>query len=127
MGNKTPPKEHQFSSTNQPKNSGRKPNKLKKFIDDNGLTSSDISATIKYILPLTEEEIKKLGGDERAPIMMRMFVAAVFSREEYRSLAEIANITLPTFIDLQIGHAAWVLLEDMTTASIVINRTGITG
>jgi len=79
MGYKTPPKEHQFSSTKQPKNSGRKPDKLKKFTVDNGLTATDITNTIKYIMPLTEDEIKTLGEDKDSPILMRMFVAAIAS------------------------------------------------
>lgn len=81
-GYKDPPIEHQFSSTNQPENNGRKPNKLKKYIDDNGLSSSDITAAIKHVLPLTEEEIKTLGEDKEAPILMRMFVSAIASDVE---------------------------------------------
>lgn len=68
-----------FSSEYQPVKNGRKPDKLKKFIEDNGLSSNDIAAAIKYILPLNEEEIVRLGQDKGAPMLMRLFVKAIIS------------------------------------------------
>ena len=77
VGKYHPPVEHRFSSENQPANRGRKPSRLKKYIEDNGLSATDLSATIKYILPMTEAELKELEKDETQPILMRLFVKAI--------------------------------------------------
>ena len=66
-----------FSSTNQPKNRGRKPSSIKKYIKANNVNYNDISAMAKYIIPLTQEQITELAKDAKAPFMMRLFARAV--------------------------------------------------
>lgn len=66
-----------FSKTNQPKNRGRKPSVLKKFIKDNGLTTDDISAAAKYVLPKTRAELMDMEKDNYIPLVMRLFAKAM--------------------------------------------------
>ena len=68
-----------WSSTNQPKNPGRKPSKLKKYIKENGLDATDVSAMAKYILPMTQSEIQKLMSDPKVPIVMKVFAKGVLA------------------------------------------------
>ena len=73
LANLKPP----FSKTNQPKNNGRKPSSVKKYIKSNNLNYNDVSAMAKYIIPLTKAQISDLVKDEKAPLMMRLFARAV--------------------------------------------------
>lgn len=51
----------QFSSTNQPPNAGRKPNKLKKYIKDNNLSMTDLVWIFQTIISQhTADEVKKM-------------------------------------------------------------------
>ena len=68
-----------FSKTNQPKNRGRKPSSIKKYIKENNISYADMSAMAKFMLPLTEEQIRKLLTDPKAPFLMRVFAKAVLS------------------------------------------------
>ena len=80
MGNKNPNMSglaKPFSKENQPKNRGRKPSSLKKFIKDNNLTADDISAAAKYVLPQTKAEITALQKDNDVPLVMRLFAKAM--------------------------------------------------
>ena len=73
LANLKPP----FSSTNQPKNKGRKPSSVKKYIKSNNLNYNDVSAMAKYIIPLTQSQISDLVKDEKAPFMMRLFARSI--------------------------------------------------
>jgi hypothetical protein len=68
-----------FGKGREPKvqNGGRKPDRLKKFIEDNGLSSDDIAAAVKYLFPLTLGEIRELMADESQPMLMRLFARFV--------------------------------------------------
>lgn len=59
-----------FSATNQPKNNGRKPSKLRKFIKDNNLGATDIQAIAKHFLGKTKAELKALAEDDNQPILL---------------------------------------------------------
>ena len=78
-----------WSSTNQPKNRGRKPSSVKKYIKDNNLTYDDVAQMAKYILPLNEEGLKKLILDPKTPIIIRTFSKAVFSDLKKSSIHNI--------------------------------------
>lgn len=58
-----------FSKTYQPKNPGRKPSKLKKYIKDNGISSQDVTLIFRnIIMTKSVDEIKKMvfkGKDEK--------------------------------------------------------------
>lgn len=68
-----------FSKTNQPKNRGRKPSSVKKYIKDNNMSYADVAAMSKFMLPLTEDQIKILLTDPKAPFLMRVFAKAVLA------------------------------------------------
>jgi len=54
-----------FSKTNQTKNSGRKPSKLKKWIKDYDISKSDIDAVLKtFLYGMTLGEIVEIINDE---------------------------------------------------------------
>lgn len=67
---------NQFTSTNQPKRNGRRPNKLKGIITENELSSDDISNLIKALFDKTEDEMKEIGQDKEQPMLIRAFVRA---------------------------------------------------
>ena len=77
VGKGKPPKETQFTSTNQPANSGRKPSLLKDYIQDNGVSISDVRLVFKNIIfEKTKEELDELLGDESQPMLVRAIVGA---------------------------------------------------
>ena len=75
LANMAPP----FSSVQQPKNNGRKPSKLKKYIKDNNLSAHDIAAASKYLLSKNEEEIKDVILDKKIPLLMRVFAKSLLA------------------------------------------------
>ncbi len=81
-----------FSATNQPEKNGRRPYALKKYIKDNGLSAPDISAMMKYLLPLNQKQIKKMVTDEEIPFAMRLFARALMEDMKRGNLANILNI-----------------------------------
>jgi len=84
-----PPKGVQFSSTNQPKKNGRKPNKFKKFIKENEISSDDISNVISTMLQKNEEELKTIMNDKKVPFLLRGFVRALFDDVQKGNLNNI--------------------------------------
>lgn len=66
-----------WSKENQPENRGAKPSNMKKYIRDNNLSHQDIKHIAKYVLPLTEKQIKALINDEKKPIAVRIFARAI--------------------------------------------------
>ncbi len=63
-----------FSTENQPKNRGRKPSKLKAFVEHNDLTSDDVTMLAKMIVDKKEDELKSMIKDESNPMLARLFV-----------------------------------------------------
>lgn len=86
-----------FSKTYQPINSGRKPSKLKKYIKDNGLSSSDISAAIKFVMVLSEERLKVIVSDRKIPMLIRLFVRAFLDDFKKGTLNNIEKLMERTF------------------------------
>lgn len=77
VGNKKPPKDKQFSSTNQPANNGRKPSLLKAYIQDNGVSIQDVRLVFKNIIfEKTKEELDELLHDESQPMLVRTITGA---------------------------------------------------
>ena len=68
-----------FSSTNQPEGRGPKPSRIRAFIQENDLGTSDIAAAIRYMAELTEKEMIELGENQEAPFLLRSFAAALMS------------------------------------------------
>lgn len=75
-----PPREYQFSSTNQSPNRGRKPSMLKKYIKDNNVSRDDVNLVIKNIvMTKTKPELDALCRDEKQPMLVRVLVKAFIS------------------------------------------------
>jgi hypothetical protein len=65
-----PSKEHQFTSSNQPRNNGRKPSKLKAFLKENNLSAIDIRLIASNLINLSYSEIEVLANDHTKPILL---------------------------------------------------------
>jgi hypothetical protein len=65
-----PSKVHQFTSTNQPKNNGRKPSKLREYLKANNLSALDIQIIASNLLNLSIEELAVLQLDKSKPILI---------------------------------------------------------
>lgn len=81
-----------FSKDNQPKNRGRKPSRVKAYIEDNGLNHNDVASMAKYILPLSEEELDKIQNDQEVPFMIRLFAKAIVTDMERGYLDNVMKI-----------------------------------
>lgn len=58
-------KEHRFSKTNQPKNNGRKPSKLRKFIKENNVSYADVSLLFSnFLFKFSADELHAILSDE---------------------------------------------------------------
>ncbi len=77
MANPNPPKEHQFSSTNQPANRGRKPSKLKKYFRDNSISSEDTKNAFKHVLGLSIKQLQDIISDPSRPAIIAVAASAV--------------------------------------------------
>ena len=94
-----PPEEHRFSSTNQPANRGRKPSKLKKYIKDNGITSSDMAHAFRYVLGLTIEQLKDLIKDTSKPAIIVVAASAVLKDFTKGKLVNTATVMRKAQVD----------------------------
>ena len=92
VGNCRPPKEHQFTSENQPKNRGRKKSKLKGMIEVNDLSSTDVSDLILSMMDKTEDELKSIAADYEKPFLIRSFVKAMLKDMSNDNLYNINNL-----------------------------------
>ena len=119
VGKNNPPVEHRFSSFNQPENRGRKPSRLKAFIEDNGLSHSDLNNTIKYIFPMTEAELSELKNDPDKPILMRLLVGAILKDMENSGLYNVMQLFNRAFgqpkqeVDVNINDEAYDKLKEV--------------
>lgn len=66
-----------FSSTNQPKNSGRKKNVFKKFQEKYELSSDDVNTLIEYLLSLSGEKLMKIVKDNKQSALVMNMASAV--------------------------------------------------
>jgi len=90
-----------FSSEYQPKNNGRKPSKLKKYIKDNNVGKEDVALMIKNVLfTYSQQQLEELLKDKEAPMLMRLLVRAFL--EDFKKGA-LSNFT--TMMDRAYGSA----------------------
>ena len=69
-----------FSSTNQPKNNGRKPSQLKKYIKENNVSREDVGLLIKNVLfNKTYDELSILVQDNKTPMVVRLLIKSFLS------------------------------------------------
>jgi hypothetical protein len=67
----------QFTKTNRPKNPGRKPSKLRKYIKETNVSREDVSAMIKNVVfAKSEQDLKKILTDPTQPMVIRLFIKA---------------------------------------------------
>lgn len=59
-----------FTKTHRPKNPGRKPSKLKKYIKENNLGTKDIQLLSSNLTNMSIEELKALVQDKTKPIIL---------------------------------------------------------
>lgn len=90
--NPYPPGRNVFSSTNQPKNRGKKPSQVKKFIKDNNIDADDISRMSKYILPLTLDQMETLAKDPKTPFLLKLYIKSLMMDFKKGSLDGINKI-----------------------------------
>jgi hypothetical protein len=60
----------QFSATRQPRNNGRKPSKLRKFLKVNNLSSLDIQIIASNLINVSVEGLALLQVDKTKPILL---------------------------------------------------------
>ena len=65
-----------FTSDYRPKNPGRKPSKLKKYIKDNNIGIQDVRLMMKSVLAMDEDQLKEKLSDPTVPMMIRLFIRA---------------------------------------------------
>jgi hypothetical protein len=65
-----------FTSDYRPKNPGRKPSKLKKYIKDNNIGIQDVRLMMKSVLAMDEDQLKAKLSDSTVPMMIRLFIRA---------------------------------------------------
>ena len=74
-------KKTRFTSTNQPKNNGRKPSRLKAEIEEKDISIQDVRIAFKYILDMNEKEIDALVNDKSKNFLLRCLTKAF--KEDY--------------------------------------------
>ena len=88
-----------FSADNQPKNPGRKPSRLRKFIKENNVSREDVGAMIRNVLfTYTQDQLNDLEHDEKKPMIIRLFVRAFRADWQRGSLQNFS-----TFMDRAYG------------------------
>lgn len=66
-----------FTSENHPRNGGRKPSLLKKYIKETNISREDVGLMIKSVLfAKSYEELKLLLSDPYQPMIIRLFIKA---------------------------------------------------
>ncbi len=65
-----------FTSDYRPKNPGRKPSKLKKYIKDNNIGIQDVRLMMKSVLAMDEVQLRDKMIDQSVPMMIRLFIRA---------------------------------------------------
>lgn len=62
-----------FSKENQPENRGRKPSKVRQFLNDYELNYNDVTMLSKSVLQMTQKEVQMNAIDDDAPMIVRLF------------------------------------------------------
>jgi hypothetical protein len=105
--------ETQFSSTNQPTNSGRKPKSFKQFntlMKERGiepLSKEDLIEAYSLLLSMDEENIQEIADDDKQPLALRLIISEM-TDERTRSSA------LRDFRDYMFGKALQQIQQDIT-------------
>lgn len=98
----------QFSSTNQPKKKGRKPNILKK-LKAFGLSHEDIRALLENLLMADKQKAQEMLKDPEMPIMLVGYLSALL-----RDIQTGKSITLEAIMDRLDGKATQKVQAETT-------------
>ena len=84
-----------FTATNQPKNPGRKPSKLRKFLIENNVSREDASVIVRNMLfNYTKEQLEKLENDEKKLLIIRSFARAFLADWDHGTLQNLQTFML---------------------------------
>ena len=87
---------NKFSSTNQPKNPGRKKSQLKDFVKTCNVSSSDVIKVFQYLIFCsTVEELKELvkpANQGRQPVIVILLVKAFLEDMKNGTLREVNTV-----------------------------------
>ena len=87
---------NKFSSTNQPKNPGRKKSQLKDFVKTCNVSSSDVIKVFQYLIfGSTVEELKELvkpANQGRQPVIVILLVKAFLEDMKNGTLREVNTV-----------------------------------
>ena len=88
----------QFTSENQPLNSGRKPSRFKQLIQNlstNGeeiISREDYNNVISHLLTLTPDELKKVASDATTPIAVIIIASSIAGDIESKNLTNTEKL-----------------------------------
>ncbi len=80
-----------YSKDNPPKNPGRKPSQLKKFIKDNNINREDVALMIKSVLfSKSYDELAEILQDSKQPMIIRLFIKSYLNDFKKGSLINLS-------------------------------------
>ena len=82
-----------FSSTNQPKNSGRKPKLYTQFKSEHKISQEEYREVTQYIMQLPKTEVEELAGAEGTPIWVVTICRAFLTDVEKGSFNMLSDLT----------------------------------
>jgi hypothetical protein len=85
-------KKTQFSSTNQPKKSGRKKNRFTHLKNQFELSKSDVENIVTYLLSISLDELRKLAADKERSTIEIAFAKAVLNDIKYSDLSKVEQL-----------------------------------
>lgn len=88
-------KGNRFSSTNQPKNSGRKPKLYKIAASGYKVSKEEFSETANYVMQLPKEEAMKLADKADTPMWVVLVIRSLYksaSKGDMRQLLDLAKM-----------------------------------
>ncbi len=108
---------NKFSSTNQPKNPGRKKSQLKDFIKSYNVSSSDVIKVFQHLIfGSTVEELKELvkpANQSTQPVIVILLVKAFLADMKNGTLREVNTV-----LDRILGKPIQQLSIENTTSDI---------
>ena len=93
MPRNPPPKEHQFSSTNQPANRGRKKSILTKY-KDKGVSTEDVTSAFSYVLGLKQSQLEKVVQERDKHPMVIVAAATAILKDINRGKLDNLSIVM---------------------------------
>ena len=81
---------NRFSKENQPDHKpGPKPSRIRAYIQENDLSTNDVSAAIRALAEMSAKELKAVYDDDDAPVLLRGFAIAIMTEMKRGGLLNI--------------------------------------